>query len=258
MMEASLAHKRLFLGLLGASLLVVALLVAGTWYFIVTPNRSVAYQAILFITVSLLAGVMILAACGLGGIILTLLSARTFNPLQGPMRVAVNLFFPVALILGSILHIDPDRIKRSFIEVNNQLVLARRLAIRPGELLLLAPHCLQNSECHHKITVHVDNCRRCGKCSVSDLLALRDKYGFHMGLATGGTLARKLVREYRPRAIVAIACERDLTSGIRDSNPIPVFGVINDRPFGPCFNTRVFLLQVEEAILHFCAQEGRD
>jgi len=29
-------------------------------------------------------------------------------------------------------------------------------------------------------------------------------------MAAGGTLARKYVQEYRPHAIVAIACERDL------------------------------------------------
>ncbi|HHW43750.1 DUF116 domain-containing protein [Desulfofundulus thermobenzoicus] len=250
-------HKRLFLGLLGGSLVVVALLAVGIWYLLFTPNRSPVYQVILLAMVSLLAGIMFLAACGLGGIVLTLLAARTFEPLQGPMGVAVNIFFPVVLALGRFLRIDPDRIKSSFIEVNNQLVQARHLSVNPGELLLLAPHCLQYSECPYKITVHVDNCRRCGRCCINDLLQLRDKYGFHMGLATGGTLARKYVREYRPRAIVAIACERDLTSGIRDSNPIPVLGVTNMRPCGPCYNTRVSLTRVEEAVKSFCGDKGK-
>ena len=72
-----------------------------------------------------------------------------------------------------------------------------------------------------------------------------------MSMATGGTLARKFVREYRPRAIVAIACERDLTSGIQDSNPIPVLGITNERPFGPCFNTEIRIERVEEALQFF-------
>ncbi|NHM25635.1 DUF116 domain-containing protein [Desulfofundulus sp. TPOSR] len=245
-------HKRLFLGLLGASLLLVALLAAGTWYLIFNPARSIAYQVILFTMVSLLVGVVFLAFGGLAGIVITLLAARTFEPLQGPMRVAVNLFFPVALALGRLLRIDPNRIKRSFIEVNNQLVRARHLKVQPKELLLLVPHCLQYSECPHKITVYVDNCRRCGRCCISKLLDLKDKYGFNMGLATGGTLARKYVREYHPRAIVAVACERDLASGILDSNPIPVLGVTNERPCGPCFNTCVSIPMVERAIRYFC------
>ncbi|MBE3585119.1 MAG: DUF116 domain-containing protein [Thermoanaerobacter sp.] len=245
-------HKRLFLGLLGASLLLVAFLAVGTWYLIFNPARSLTYQVILLIMVLLLAGIFFLALSGLAGIVITLLAARAFEPLQAPIRIAVNLFFPVALVLGRLLRIDPDRIKKSFIEVNNQMVQARNLRIPPEELLLLVPHCLQYSECPYKITVHMDNCRRCGRCCISELLDLRDKYGFNMGLATGGTLARKYVREYRPRAIVAVACERDLVSGILDSNPIPVLGVSNERPFGPCFNTSVSIPSVERAIRYFC------
>ena len=40
---------------------------------------------------------------------------------------------------------------------------------------------------------------------------------------------------------MAIACERDLTSGIQDVYPLPAVGVMNLRPNGPCFNTHVDL-----------------
>ena len=49
----------------------------------------------------------------------------------------------------------------------------------------------------------------------------------------------KWVKEARTKAIVAIACERDLASGMADVFPIPVIGVLNERPNGPCCNTTV-------------------
>ena len=79
-----------------------------------------------------------------------------------------------------------------------------------------------------------------------------------MGVATGGTLARQMVKEIRPKAIIAVACERDLTSGIQDVFPLPVIGVLNERPFGPCFNTRVDIKKVEAAILDFLDTEEAD
>ncbi|MGB9792633.1 MAG: DUF116 domain-containing protein [Thermacetogeniaceae bacterium] len=154
-------------------------------------------------------------------------------------------------MLGRVLRISRERIQGSYIEVNNQLVRTRRESFAPTEILVLAPHCLQNAECPHKITLYADNCKRCGKCQVSELLKLRDKYGVNLCFATGGTLARRFVQVYKPRAIVAIACERDLASGIQDTNPLPVLGVLNERPHGPCFNTEVNLQRVEEAILFF-------
>lgn len=38
---------------------------------------------------------------------------------------------------------------------------------------------------------------------------------------------------------MAIACERDLISGMEDVLPLPVLGLLNERPYGPCFNTQV-------------------
>ena len=47
---------------------------------------------------------------------------------------------------------------------------------------------------------------------------------------------------------MAIACERDLTSGIQDVYPLPAVGVMNIRPNGPCYNTRVDMALVRQEI----------
>ncbi|BAF59970.1 uncharacterized conserved protein [Pelotomaculum thermopropionicum SI] len=251
------ARKRLFIGLLSVSLLGAGTVLAVIWYLALSPSKTIFDQVLLLALAGLLVGGMVVAAFGIGGIVLTILYARDITVLHGPMRVAVNIFFPIALFIGRIFKIDKDRIKSSFIEVNNGLVRSKLFSLLPAQVLLLVPHCLQNSDCPHKITVNIDNCRRCGRCVISKLLDLRDRYGIKVGIATGGTLARKFVQEYHPRAIVAIACERDLTSGIQDSNPIPVLGVTNERPFGPCFNTQVRVPAVEEAIRFFIMPQGK-
>ncbi|MGB2698574.1 MAG: DUF116 domain-containing protein, partial [Candidatus Zixiibacteriota bacterium] len=69
-----------------------------------------------------------------------------------------------------------------------------------------------------------------------------------LSVATGGTLARKVVVDTKPTAIVAVACERDLTAGIQDVYPIPVYGILNQRPHGPCVNTRVDLEKIKQVV----------
>ena len=86
---------------------------------------------------------------------------------------------------------------------------------------------------------------------MGSLLDLRDRYGIQFAIATGGTIARRIVVQTRPRCIVAVACERDLTSGIQDSYPLPVFGVLNQRPCGPCLDTLAPLTALEEVIRLF-------
>jgi len=244
-------RKRLFIGLMSVSLLIVGLFLGGIYYLATNPARSVFSQILLLILAGVVVGVIIVAAIGIGGMILTILYARELSIFHGPIRVAVSLFFPIALMLGRFFRIDVDRIRNSFIEVNNYLVKSKQLKVSSEQLLLLAPHCLQNSQCPYKITVNIENCHRCGKCTVNNLLELKENYGINVGMASGGTLARKFVQMYRPRAIVAVACERDLASGIQDSNPLPVLGVINKRPFGPCFNTSINMAEVEDAVCFF-------
>ena len=77
-------------------------------------------------------------------------------------------------------------------------------------------------------------------------------------MATGGTLARRIIVEKRPKAIVAVACEYDLTTGIQDSYPLPVLGILNERPFGPCINTTVDVKKVKEAIFDFLGKSMDD
>jgi hypothetical protein len=78
---------------------------------------------------------------------------------------------------------------------------------------------------------------------------MRDRYGFSLATAGGGTEARRKIQETRPSLIIAIACERDLLSGFIDVNPhIPVIGFPNYRPLGPCKDTQVDLEMIEEAV----------
>ncbi len=168
--------------------------------------------------------------------------------------VALKVLLPVLVGVGKLVGIKREQVQHAFVAVNNELVLAQcRNGSPPRSILLLMPHCLQNTDCNVKITHRVENCKRCGKCRIKDLLDLTEKYGVGMAVATGGTIARRIVIERRPDLIIAVACERDLTSGIQDTTPLPVYGIFNQRPFGPCLNTQVAIDRVESVLKEMCA-----
>lgn len=138
---------------------------------------------------------------------------------------------------------------RHFIAFNNWVTVSlRRVKVSPNSLLLLVPHCLQSSQCGRNVTADVDNCAKCGSCDVAGILALRDRYGIQCSLAGGGKQALLSVKERSVKAIVAVACEKELAEGIRASFPKPVLAVTNQRPNGPCRDTEVDLANVENAL----------
>ncbi len=163
----------------------------------------------------------------------------------------VKLFLPLMVMLGGLMRIPRIRIEQAFIDINNQMVrlMARRWkSFKPGKLLILMPHCIQWDDCKLKVTRNVKNCAGCGRCEIGGLITLADEYGVSLFISTGGTVARRKVYEERPDAVIAVACERDLTSGLQDSYPLPVIAIVNKRPRGYCMETGVELSEVKRAI----------
>lgn len=240
--------KRLFLEMLLLGLAFLMLITFGFWYLVFRPQHQL-YQTITTIMGSFLFIVIIFLALGIIGTVYAIIKGHTFPFLQNSIRFAVYLLYPMAIYVGKMLDIEKEAVERSFIAVNNQLVKAKVQGVSPQDILILTPHCLQKSDCPHKITINVWNCKQCGRCSINGLLELSRKYGVQVAVVTGGTLARMMIKKMRPKAIVAVACERDLTTGIQDAYPIPVLGVLNMRPEGPCMNTCVDIDLVEEKIL---------
>ncbi len=162
--------------------------------------------------------------------------------------VVIKFLLPMIEFVGRVLGLDKDRIRQSFIAMNNSLVISQKYKVRPDRILILLPHCIQLFDCEIKVTGDVNKCVLCGRCDIKGLVEIGRKYGIDISVATGGTLARKVIVEKRPKLVLAVACERDLTSGIKDCYPLPVIGVLNLRPHGPCFNTIVDTAAIDAAL----------
>jgi hypothetical protein len=162
--------------------------------------------------------------------------------------ILVKILYPLAFFITSIFKINRDKMQSSFIDINNFLLFSMNKNMPLDRILILLPHCLQLHNCKAKITDDIHNCLNCGKCNIKDLAALSEKKGIFIAVATGGTLARRVLEEKKPKAVIAVACERDLSSGIIDSFPLPVYGLTNIRPNGPCRDTLVDVKELGELI----------
>ncbi len=120
-----------------------------------------------------------------------------------------------------------DWVENAAVKVYNALAAVRGRKVGKGELLLLIPRCLS-------------------KETLDGVLGIAGKYGVPVFVATRGQLARRVIRERRPRAVVAVACERDMVSGLHDvAGKVPVLGLTMTLPAGPCKDARLNLGQLE-------------
>jgi hypothetical protein len=121
-----------------------------------------------------------------------------------------------------------DWVENAAVKVYNALATMRGRKVGQGELLVLIPRCLS-------------------KETLDGVLGVAGQYGVPVFVATRGQLARRVIRERQPRAVVAVACERDMVSGLHDvAGKIPVLGLTMTLPSGPCKDASVNLEQLEE------------
>ncbi|MCX8118101.1 MAG: DUF116 domain-containing protein [Desulfobacterota bacterium] len=242
--------KRIFIGLLVLTCLILSFLLFLLWYVPLVGLKNL-HPSLPFLYSLVLA--LFVFGMLFGGLLLvfTILRGKDILFTHRLRGIVAKVLFPFMILMGRMVGVSKEKVQQSFIELNNHLVRSNHHRARPSRLLLLLPHCIQNFDCEIKITAQIRNCQGCGRCEIKDLIELAERYQVKIAVATGGTLARRIIVENQPEAIVAVACELDLTSGIQDTYPIPVIGILNERPYGPCINTRADIEKVKAAILDF-------
>jgi hypothetical protein len=216
------------------------------WFFLWSFAWVVAAGVIAAGLLFLLAPRLVLAAPVLPNALLLTIGTGVVVALLWWALIGLSVLLPVPILPESLAERGPllflmrrtsrladlfgqrDRVENASVKVYNALALARKRRVSGGELLLLIPRCL-------------------AKETLEGVLAVAGKYKIPVFVATRGQLARRVIRERRPRAVVAVACERDMVSGLHDvAGKVPVLGLTLTLPSGPCRDTRVDLGLLEE------------
>jgi len=147
---------------------------------------------------------------------------------RGPFLALMRWTSQVARRFGA-----RDWVEHAAVEVYNGLASRRGRKVGKGELLVLIPRCLS-------------------KEALDGILDVAGRYDVPVFVATRGQLARRAIRERRPRAVVAVACERDMVSGLHDvAAKVPVLGLTMRLPSGPCKDASVDVAKFETWVKSF-------
>jgi len=197
--------------------LTLAVAAAGAYFaaYLLDPRLGVLWSPLPRLVMLTVAGLTVLAWLWFG-----LLLASFYGPaLLLPERLAERgPFLPLMRWTSQVARRFGvrDWVEHAAVEIFNGLASRRGRKVGKGELLVLVPRCL-------------------AKDALDGILEVAGRYEVPVFVATRGQLARRAIRERRPRAVVAVACERDMVSGIHDvAAKIPVLGLTMRLPSGPC------------------------
>ncbi len=218
-------------------------------------TRVPAYGYTLLILISVITVLISIAVSSVIAVSFTYRSKHVSRHFLWLIKIGMDFFMPNIISLSILLGYNKDAVRMFYIALNNIAVQSQMKKYSPGQILVLIPHCAQDSGCIHRITNDIGNCKRCGRCSIGKIAELAEKTGVCVSVVTGGTAALNAVSKNKPQLILASACERELVSGIIEVRRTPVIGMSNMRPNGPCSNTVVDVQSLEENLMRFISHD---
>jgi len=147
------------------------------------------------------------------------------------------------------MNIDEKEVMRIYIEMKNKMHVEQFKNSSFSDRILLLPQCLRNKECPAKLTEYGYICQECGKCRIPEIIRLAKSLGYKVFIVPGGSMVEKILRTFKPKAVLGVACEKELVLGsiVCEKAGIPGQGICLLRD--GCVETDVDWRKVKEMIL---------
>ena len=147
-----------------------------------------------------------------------------------------------------LFHIDEKYLDYMIVEMRNVLYLPRYSEIPYTERVLFMPQCLRSPKCPAPLNEEGIQCKNCGRCGLGMIKEEAEQLGYKFFIAPGATLIKRMVKRYKPKALLGVGCHMEVKEGSEQivAYGIPAQGVILERD--GCVNTRVNVNKLLERI----------
>jgi len=114
------------------------------------------------------------------------------------------------------------------IKLMNSMNSSEFAKVPVAERAIFMPQCLRSSRCPAHLTPEGLKCRNCGQCDVGTARLLLERMGYKVFIVPGSSFIKRMVKKYRPKAIVGVGCLSEVKEGIdmADKMGLIVMGVV--------------------------------
>lgn len=162
-------------------------------------------------------------------VVISIYSIRK-KKLYFPKLIKSGLVFLEGLMkaMFRLLGLEDREMLSFFIKLQNAMNSAEFERIPVAERAIFMPQCLRSSQCPAHLTPEGLKCRNCGQCSIGEARVLLEKLGYRIFIVPGSSFIKRMVKKYRPKAILGVGCLAEVKEGIdmADKMGLVVMGVV--------------------------------
>lgn len=168
-----------------------------------------------FIGYALLAIVSFILILGMVMLAVALISMRRGRfYLPWLLRPGLIMLEGLAKTIWKIGKVDDREISAFSIRMRNQLNRERFSRVPMKDRAVFLPQCLRSSECPSHLTTEGLVCKRCMRCDIGRSIDELEAQGCKVFIVPGSTFLTRMVKKYRPQAIIGVGCLMEVKEGL--------------------------------------------
>jgi len=162
-------------------------------------------------------------------VIISIISIRT-GKLYFPKLIRSGLVFLEGLMKAffRLLGLEDREMLTFLIKLHNTMTSAEFARVPVSERAIFMPQCLRSSKCPAHLTPEGLKCRACGQCPIGEFRPILEKMGYRIFIVPGSSFIKRMVKKYRPKALIGVGCLTEVKEGIEmaDKLGLVVMGVV--------------------------------
>lgn len=183
----------------------VALFNAPVWNSIIyLLGELVLVVLVLWIVLSFLIGFLIALSIKKKKMYLPRLLRPVLTLTEGTVKL-------VCLLFG----VDSTELMEFLIKIDNQMNYSAFAKVPVEKRAVFIPLCLRSAKCPARLSPDVGiSCISCGKCPLGEAIPVLKDAGYMVFIIPGSTFIKRLVKKYRPQAMIGVGCLMEVKEGL--------------------------------------------
>lgn len=117
--------------------------------------------------------------------------------------------------LANKVGVDEKELFELYVQTKNRAQLEKFASTSFNERIILLPRCMRATNCPAEIGKNGYECKQCGKCAATEITKATKRLGYKGAfMLPGGSLAKSIIAKMKPKAVVGVACAKELVMGI--------------------------------------------
>ncbi len=175
---------------------------------------------------AVVAGAIILLLLAVMGSVLIAYSFRTERFIfPNFMLFSITVLETIVKALFRLVGMDDANVDDVGIALKNKISLRKFRETPTTERMIFLPQCLRAADCPSELGQEGMKCINCGHCEIGNAKKYAQDMGYNVFVVPGSSFIKRLVRKYKPEAILGVGCITEVKAGLEMCEKLNLYGV---------------------------------